>query len=627
MQATPRKLLDLFGNPLRYVVPIFQRHYVWSAESQWVPIWEDLTEKLSIRLARGKTAPHFLGALILDTVRKKSTKEVTRFVVIDGQQRITTVQLLLAALRDFAASKASDKLATAVGRNLFNPDPELMEDSQSEQFKLWPTQFNRKIFCDVITAGSRAKVEELYPIVTRYRKRKPEPRDRLVEAYIFFYDHIGETCQLYGSKHKLEDVLLEIHGVLKDDFAVVEIILDEADDSQEIFNSLNARGKPLSQSDLLRSFIFMRAEKGKEDRDRLYNEHWSRFEDEFWDREIRRGNIWSSQLDVLTRMFLSSRLGRPVDSKKVHLEYKNWIRGANPFPTVEDELRQFSRYGTRYKTLLEPADGDPFAKFAKRLQIWDVTTVYPLILFLFEEAGLDHVELEKCFKDLESFVVRRLVCGKDNKEYNKYFLDIVATLRTNGATFANLRSQLASGAGATRDWPHDDEFEHNWKNAQLYPSMAAQVALILKLIDDQLRTNKTEQITVPSVSVEHVMPQEWADHYPLNGQLIPKDMSRDWFYSDDLARKAIREKIEGEVQTRNAKIHTIGNLTIVTQPLNGAMRNGPFLQKKIELRNSVLILNRYFDDFDRWDEAYMDKRAQALFEVGLKIWPRPTVRT
>ncbi|HXW69341.1 MAG TPA: DUF262 domain-containing protein, partial [Dissulfurispiraceae bacterium] len=431
MDAHPIKIISLFELTLRYVVPIFQRHYVWEKEGQWVPLWEDILEKLTQRMQNRRTSSHFLGAVIFDAIKMKSTREISRFLVVDGQQRIMTIQLILTSLRDFASERGIGKLSSAVGRVLFNPDPELMENSTEEIYKLWPTKFNRKVFCDIVTAGGYEAVNNAYPVIRKKYKRKPEPRDRLVEAYVFFYSKIRELCEQPYTDN-VEDILLELYGVLKDDFAVVEIILGEQDDSQEIFNSLNAHGKPLSQADLLRSFVFMRAEKSKEDRDKLYDHYWSRFEDIFWDIQSRRGNLWLSNLDFLTRIFLSSKIGSVVDAKKVHLVYKNWIRTDKPFQTVEDELKAFSRYGERFRFLVEAPGNEPFSEFARRLITWDVSTAYPLVIFLFEEGGLEEGELLKCLKTLESFLVRRLICRKDNKEYNKYFVEIVNRLKREG---------------------------------------------------------------------------------------------------------------------------------------------------------------------------------------------------
>lgn len=622
MQANPRNLIGLFEHTLRYIVPIFQRHYVWKEEKHWVPLLEDIVEKLTNRMRdpNQKTSSHFLGAVILDAVKKKSTRETSRFLVIDGQQRIMTIQLLLTALRDYASERGIVKLSNAVGRALFNPDPELMENSAEDIFKLWPTQLNRKVFCDILNAGGYEAVNKAYPVIRLYRKRKPEARDLLVEAYVFFYSRIRELCTALSTDHSEEDVLLELFGVLKDDFAVVEIILGEQDDSQEIFNSLNALGEPLSQSDLLRSLVFMRAEKGHEDRDKLYEQYWSRFEDKFWDISERRGNLWLSRLDQVTRIFLSSNIGSTVEAKKVHLVYKNWIQTNKPFQTVEAELKAFSAYGDRFRFLVAPDSDSPFSGFARRLQSWDVSTAYPLVIYLFEEGNLREEELLECFNTLESFVVRRLICRKDNKEYNKYFVEIVDRLRRDGPSPAALQRILAEGKGETRVWPDDNKFKDSFCSSPVYSTLkSSQIGTILKLIEDQILTPKTEKVTIQSLSVEHVMPKAWHDHYEIDGELVSQEMAYNWYLSDNVEEEAKWEK----VQSRDRKIHCIGNLTIVTQPLNSAMRNAPFIEKKEALRNSILILNRYFDNLENWDETEMDRRAHWLFDKARNIWGGP----
>ena len=118
------------------------------------------------------------------------------------------------------------------------------------------------------------------------------------------------------------------------------------------------------------------------------------------------------------------------------------------------------------------------------------------------------------------------------------------------------------------------------------------------------------------------MPQEWADHYPLNGEVVPKDLSRNWYYSSDKDLIAKYEQIKEAVQARNRALQRIGNLTLVTQPLNSAMQNGPFAGKKVALKNSLLLINRYFDTVDAWDEGQIERRSKALFQVAKQLWPR-----
>lgn len=625
MQANPRKLLDLFGITLRYVVPIFQRHYVWTKDEQWDPLWEDLEEKLLIRLAKGRITPHFMGALILDQARKESTKEVSRFIVIDGQQRLVTIQLLVAALRDVAEENKLEKVSAAINRYVFNPDPDLMQNSKEEIFKIWPTQFNRAVFCKVVSAGSYANVQKLFPTIRKKYARKPLPKDRLVEAYEYFSNRIHSLLSAKGNNHTNEDILIELFGVLKDDFEVVEILLSENDSSQEIFHSLNSQGKPLSQSDLLRSFVFMRAEKGTEDRDRLYEDHWKFFEESFWDVLIRRGNQWSSNLDVVTRVFLSSKKGIPIDSKKVHFEYRDWITQEKPYSSVDEELSEFNRYGRRYKYLVEgPTVDDEFCDFARRLKIWDISTIYPLVIYLFEESGLGSQDLKLCFTDLESFIVRRLICGKETKQYNIFFIGLVSKLRDEGTSQEKLREYLLQGKGDTREWPDDQLFTEHWSNSPVYRNLGSQqIVTILRMIEDRLRSSKTETITINQASVEHIMPQKWSTHYRLNGQFVAPEMAVDYYYSADAEKAAKWEEIKGSIRLRNQMIQTMGNLTIVTQPLNTALSNGPFESKKAELLNSSLMLNRYFHNITEWNENTINERAKDLLRHALKIWSYP----
>ena len=305
MQANPRSIDSLFNSQLRYVVPMFQRLYVWQKTPQWETLWEDVVEKADLQLRGKKSNAHYLGAVIIEGVRPSSPREVKRFLVIDGQQRLTTLQLLLCAYRDIARKNEWKTLDRATTRYLENADLDVMEHPEQEQFKLWPTTLNRPIFTKLLSAGTRADIETQFPIVRLPRKRKPEPRSNLVDAYLFFSAAIEEwiaqaSVQTGQSAEACSFSLLQ---ALQQDFSVVEISLSEGDDSQEIFYSLNSQGRPLSQSDLLRSLIFMRAEKEKTDRDTLFDLYWSKFETVFWSTETSRGGRTYSNLDLALRFF------------------------------------------------------------------------------------------------------------------------------------------------------------------------------------------------------------------------------------------------------------------------------------------------------------------------------------
>ncbi|HEU4831040.1 MAG TPA: DUF262 domain-containing protein, partial [Candidatus Saccharimonadales bacterium] len=518
MQANPRTITALFEPTHRYVVPMFQRHYVWSCDEHWEPLWNDIEEKLITRQQGKRTSPHFLGAVILDSARRTSTKQVSRFILIDGQQRLTTFQILLTALRDAANSRYLPHVARAAERCLLNPDVALMERPEEEQYKLWPTLVNRSAFCQIVTAGSPQRVRELFPIIRLYRKRKPEPREKLAEAYEFFFDKLKDICSTCESSEAANDLLITVLGVLRDDFTVVEIILGENDDSQEIFNSLNARGKPLSQSDLLRSYIFMRAEKNETDRDHLYENYWSHFENTWWDEETRRGSQTSSRLDTLTRTLLSSKLGSSIDVRRVHSSYTGWIENDAPYKNLQDELHEFKTYGVYFQQLNGKTDG-PLSMFGHRMQKWETTTVFPLAIYLAAETLLSPQELSEAFTLIESFVVRRAVCGLQNKEYNKFFIEVIARLRKASTTVQALREILSASESETRRFPTDTEFASAWRTEPLYNRLkSGQLTLIFRQLEAEMRSNRAEATPIPYVSVEHIMPQEWTESYQLAGE-------------------------------------------------------------------------------------------------------------
>jgi uncharacterized protein with ParB-like and HNH nuclease domain len=289
-------------------------------------------EKAALRIAEKDTHAHYLGALIIEGVRPTSPREVKRFLVIDGQQRLTTLQLLLCAFRDLAREHDWKSIDKPLSRYLENADPDVMEKPEEEVFKLWPTTLNRNIFKSIVQSGSRAEVAKRYPLVFIGRKRKPEPRSNLVEAYLYFSGQVQTWIEAtaQATEKSKEAVAFALLQAIQQDFSVVEIALSEGDDSQEIFYSLNSQGRPLSQSDLLRSLIFMRAEKEKQDRDEIFDEYWSEFETAFWSEEVKRAGRPFSRLDLGLRFFLIAKTGQMVDARRVNEEYRRWISTKPP---------------------------------------------------------------------------------------------------------------------------------------------------------------------------------------------------------------------------------------------------------------------------------------------------------
>ena len=181
MDVHKTSLLAVFDAKQRLEVPLFQRQYVWNEEQQWLPLWEDIERKFTEALEGRLDAPnHFLGAMV-----QTPTGHVVIRQVIDGQQRLTTLQLFLAAYRDFCKAHGCDMLADECGKFLFNTG--MMANPEVDKFKVWPTQLDRPQFMDVVASGSREELLKRHPLKRKPYARQPDPRPRMVEAYLFFF--------------------------------------------------------------------------------------------------------------------------------------------------------------------------------------------------------------------------------------------------------------------------------------------------------------------------------------------------------------------------------------------------------------------------------------------------------
>lgn len=622
MQANPKTIDQLFNAQTRYVVPMFQRLYVWSENPQWQTLWEDVAEKADLELSGVANNAHYLGALIIEGVKPSSPREVKRFLVIDGQQRLTTIQLLLCAFRDLARERDWKSLDKSISRYIENADPEVMESPDEEVFKLWPTQLNRDIFSQIIRAGSRSEVEKKFPQIKLPRRRKPEPRSNLVEAYLYFYRRIEEW--LAAQAIEMEDAAFKLLLAIKQDFCVVEISLSDGDDSQEIFYSLNSQGRPLSQSDLLRSLIFMRAEKERTDRDALFRDFWSAFETEFWSTEIRRAGRNYSRLDLALRYFLTVKTGTLVDARRVNEDYKRWIESSPPrYQSVRAELEDFSRYGNEYRRF-ELVTGEDLRcdRIERIVRDFDVSTALPLVLFLRLEANLAEMDLQRCLDMVQSYIVRRAFRGEETKEYNKLFVELVGALKDlkGPEVPAVLEKRLLAGKGTTRVWPTDNDVIEAARSRGIYNALRQPaLRVILERLELSQRGKKSENEPIPSgLQIEHIMPQAWFKHWPIGTEVVEENTVRFSFMAAENQKHLV-----APAQERNRVLQTLGNLTLLNQYLNPAAGNGSFALKKIEYANSVLRLNRYFDLISTWDEDTITNRGTELGKLMCQIWPRP----
>jgi uncharacterized protein with ParB-like and HNH nuclease domain len=435
MDAHKYPLLSVFDSKQRLEVPLFQRQYVWSEEQQWQPLWEDIERKFAEAIEGRIDGPkHFLGALVLDQKNTPTGHVVVR-QIIDGQQRLTTLRIFLAAYRDFCKAQGCAALAAECDKFLFNTG--MMANPDVDRFKVWPTHLDQPQFADVIGAGSYEELTNRHPARRKPYARKPDPRPRMVEAYLFFFSALGEfflgeeDATPLGAQYPVCARLDECFQTLRNTLMVVEIDLEKDDDPQVIFETLNARGEPLLPADLLRNYIFFRVRRDDLEIEPTYNKYWARFDQEFWREEVKQGRLTRPRTDLFIQHFLASQQGTDIPIKHLYVEYRHWIEASKPFGSVIGELATLAHYGDNFRRIIAPDPDDVIFPLCSFLEVHDIRTAYPLLLALLATALSDE-EWEHISEVLESYLLRRAVCNLSTKNYNRIFLALTRNLRKEG---------------------------------------------------------------------------------------------------------------------------------------------------------------------------------------------------
>lgn len=618
MDANAIALLDIFERKMRLEIPMFQRQYVWGEEHQWEPLWEDISRKFTEFIEDRRDAPvHFLGAMVLDQ-KQTHVGRVERRSVIDGQQRLTTLQIFLAAFRDFCREEGLEEFARECEKYTLNSGR--MAEPDVEKFKVWPTLSDRSQFIDVLTAGSKSSLEKIHPLTRRPYARKYNARPRMIEAYLFFHEQIsayfkGSSGEApVGADIEMEYRVEACFEALKTALKVVAIDLGDGDDAQVIFETLNARGEPLLPADLLRNYIFLRAARGGEKQEQLYEQYWSTFDELFWREEVTQGRLRRPRSDLFIQHYLASKQARDIPIKHLFVEYKHWVEREKPFSDVQGELSELARQRDNFRKISVSHESPLLGGLAHFLNLFDVSTAYPPLLAMLDLEASD-TEMAETANLLESYLVRRAICGGETKAYNKVFMALTRTLRSKGATAAVVREFLTALKSASDEWPSDDAVSSAWLIRNAYSLNNPRLTHIFWRISETYRSAKSEDVSAKGpLTVEHIMPQGWVPHWPLpDGS---QGVEHAWFANE--ATPGVTES-----RRRNEVIQTFGNLTLVTGSLNSSLKNSAWEIKREEiLLHSVSPMNGVLRRFPTWDESTIEIRGRELLDRALTLWSR-----
>jgi hypothetical protein len=605
METQVRTPQMVFMQPQRLVVPLFQRPYVWNEENQWQPLWDDAVRVAERVLERpaDKHHPHFLGAVVLQQVQKQ-TGQMQERTIIDGQQRLTTLQLLLDALHAELMAVSAQQPAMRIEPLVTNAEPFCTKPE--DRFKVWPTNRDRPAFNAVM--GAKPPVD--YDAVAHRN-------ERMVQAHRFFSEEARDWLAAKGPDAiaaraaAIETVVRELLQIV-----VIDLTIDE--NAQEIFETLNARGAQLTAADLIKNFIFQRLLETETNVEDAYQKHWKEFETGFWETEISVGRLKYPRSSIFLNHWLIANTGEEVVARKVFDRFKRFAddNAATPMLKLIEQVcrasKVYRQFVSEAATLTGPIER--LGLFGYRTGVLESEIIKPLVLCLLdpEQSPIPQPQLVKALDVVESWMVRRMLVRATTKGYNQVVPEIIDLLRRpdRAKTGDTIEAYLAGQSGDSRYWPDDAEVREELSGLPAYRRLGrGRLRMILEAVEDYRRGWKdgkpglgNERVARGSLAIEHVMPRKWHTHWPLEGH----------------------DEVE-----RDRAIHTLGNLTLLTKKLNSKQSNGPWLgtdgkREGLE-QHDVLFLNRELLKMagDSWTDDAITLRTRELTEAIIQIWPVP----
>lgn len=560
MKASEANLLEFLKKSPQFVIPIYQRTYSWM-ERECLQLWNDIIRTGS----SDKISAHFIGSIVYIEKGLYHVTSQSPMLVIDGQQRLTTITLILEALaRKLGDHEPVDGFSAMKLRHYYLLNP--LEQGE-RGFKLLLTQTDKTSLLSIV-------------------QQKPLEDDgslRIKENFDFFTEKIktlgGDLTPLCKGLAKL---------------VIVDISLSrDQDNPQLIFESMNSTGRELSQADLIRNYILMGLE--PKHQTSLYNDHWRPMEVEFGQE------AYGSHFDRFMRHYLTIRTGEIPNIGQVYESYKTYAQSPEISARGVDELVADIHILAGYycRMVLGKEPNKKLAEAFYDLRELKVEVAYPFLLELYQDyvnGILEENDFLQAVRLVESYVFRRAVCNIPTNSLNKTFASFGRALRKD-RYLESIQAYLQM-LPSYRRFPDDEEFNREIKVRDLYNFPRR--SYWLRRLEN---SGRKEQVHVGEYTTEHIMPQ--------NEELSPHwqaDLGPDW--------KRIHENL----------LHTLGNLTLTGY--NSEYSDRPFVEKRdmeSGFKNSPLRLNDGLSSIDVWNEAAILMRADKLAKLAIKVWASPVL--
>lgn len=559
MKGSECRLIEYMeGSKKRFIIPVYQRNYDWKTEN-CKQLYDDL-----IKVIKNKRRSHFFGSLV--SVYEPSGRN-TEFLVIDGQQRLTTVSLLLLAMYNLIDAAVIVPNDSSLGKQIY--EDFLVDKYQPEEtrIKLKPVKNDQKAF------------GKLFSSVDEHIRES-----NLTTNYNYFYERIQKQeitiDELFDAIYSLE---------------IINITLNNEDNPQLIFESLNSTGLDLSEGDKIRNFILMGLP--SKEQDEYYDKYWNRIE------ECTKYDVSS-----FVRDYLSVKQMAIPSQKKIYISFKEYVEQQSI--EAEELLKELLSYAKRYEILLcDGTKNKVLDSCIYRLNRLETTVTRPFfleVLRMYDEEKLDMSQVADTFLITENYLFRRTICDLPTNALNKIFLllhrEIIRYEGNDVDYVEKFKYALLSKKEKAR-FPRDEEFSAGFTDRQVYQMNSKNKIYILERLEN-FSTAEDKDVYGHCddgiYSIEHIMPQH----------LTPA-----WV-------KSLGDDYE---QIHETWLHRIANLTLTAY--NSKYSNSTFEEKK-SMKNgfedSGIRMNTYIAKKDKWTLAELEERNQYLMGRALEIWAAPT---
>lgn len=556
MDARKGNIYEILNGNKQFLIPVYQRFYSWDID-QCKRLWNDIVD-----MQKKEKAGHFVGSIV-NIAEQAMPTGVQKYMIIDGQQRMTTLTLLLLALRDYAIKNPGD--TTINSRRIDNMLLKNEYEVGDERYKLLLTETDRDILISLV---------EEKPIAEGIRSR-------LIENYTFFAGKLADKeiqpAEVYESIGKLQ---------------IVNITLDRTvDDAQAIFESLNSTGKELSESDLIRNYVLMGLEPSEQTY--VYEHLWRPMEQLF---------VYETQgtvMDAFFRHYLTMKLSRIPKQGRVYEEFKLYHLNCE-FGSIRELCQDLLDYAKYYTNIVFKRSSDlELKRLYEDIIDLRMEVSYPFLLKIHHDCAEGLVtsdELKDILKLSVSYVLRRAICEIPTNSMNKTFATVKNYIKPDD--YLNSVKAFFVMQDTYKEFPDDEKFESAFTSRDIY-NMRARNYILSRLENFE---NKAP-IVIENYTIEHIMPQ--------NKNLSPEwqvDLGADW--------KEIQKKY----------LHTIGNLTLTAYNSEMSDRSFmEKMNMKGGFKESALRLNRYVVLQNVWNEQHIQERAKELAKKAEIIWPYPSI--